>query len=132
MTPPLTRILCVDDERDILDVAQMCLERIGHYQVTTCESGSEALIQAEALKPDLILLDVMMPEMNGPDTFAALRKRASIRDIPVIFMTARIQSAEIRAYLKQGIAGVIAKPFDAMALSTEVQKAWEAFHAEQA
>ncbi len=131
MTPPLRRILCIDDERDILDVAQMCLERIGHYEVTCCEDSHKALAQAETIMPDLILLDVMMPGMNGPDTFAILRKSPKTRHIPVIFLTARIQSAEIKAYIKQGIADVIVKPFDAMALSSQIEKAWEAIHAKQ-
>ncbi|ESQ84431.1 hypothetical protein AEAC466_08745 [Asticcacaulis sp. AC466] len=129
MSPPLKRILCIDDERDILDVTQMCLERIGGYEVFCCEGGQDAVAQAEATMPDLIMLDVMMPGQTGPDVFAALRKVSRLKGIPVIFMTARVQSAEIKTYLKQGVTSVIAKPFDAMTLAADVQNAWESFHA---
>ncbi len=127
--PPLRRILCVDDERDILDVAQMCLEVVGGYQVTCCDSGAEALIQAAKERPDLILLDVMMPHMNGPDTLAELRKLPALKTIPVVFMTARIQATAVKSYMKLGAVAVIPKPFDPMALAGQVQKAWETAHA---
>ena len=127
--PPLRRILCVDDERDILDVAQMCLEVVGGFEVTCCESGAEALRELESRQPDLILLDVMMPHMNGPETLAELRRMPGLRDIPVAFMTARAQPPEVRAYLKLGAAAVIAKPFEPMELAGEVRKVWEAAHA---
>ena len=127
-TPPLRRILCVDDERDILDVAQMCLEVVGGYNVTCCEGGQAALRQAAADPPDLILLDVMMPNMNGPETLKALRKSQALKAIPVVFMTARVQTNEVKSYLKLGAVAVIPKPFDPMALAGEVQKAWEVAH----
>jgi two-component system, OmpR family, response regulator len=126
--PRLKRIMCVDDERDILDVAQLCLETVSGFEVKTCTSGQEALTKVEAFAPDLILLDVMMPGMNGPETLADLRKKVALNGVPIVFMTARIQSSEIKAYLKLGAAGVIPKPFDPMALSSDVERIWEECH----
>jgi two-component system, OmpR family, response regulator len=125
---PLRRILCIDDESDILEVAQMCLETVGGFDVDTCTGGQEALGKVDEFAPDLILLDVMMPGMNGPETLAALRKKPKLDDVPIVFMTARIQSSEIKSYLKMGAAGVIAKPFDPMGLSSEVERIWETCH----
>ena len=129
MTRELRRILCIDDERDILDVAQMCLETVGGYTATCCNSAGEALQRVAQIKPDIILLDVMMPQMNGPDAFAALQAIPEIRDVPVVLMTARIQPSEVKAYMKLGVAAVIAKPFDAMTLAGDVRAIWEARHA---
>lgn len=129
MTPPLKHILCVDDERDILAVAQMCLETVGCYRVTCCNCGADALQSVSDIRPDLILLDVMMPHMNGPDTFTALQALPQAMGIPVVLMTARVQPSEIKAYLKLGAAAVIAKPFNAMTLASEIQAIWEARHA---
>ncbi|HVZ29442.1 MAG TPA: response regulator [Asticcacaulis sp.] len=124
----LRSIVCVDDERDILEVAKMCLEVVGGFEVTCCESGQAALEVLAHQTPDLILLDVMMPQMNGPETLIELRKRPHLKGVPVAFMTARVQPIEVKAYLKLGATGVIPKPFDPMQLSGEVRKIWEAFH----
>ncbi len=129
MNQPLRTILCVDDERDILDVASMCLEMVGGYQVTCCESGQAALDALDGgMTPDLILLDVMMPGMNGPETLAAVRRRAKFDAVPIVFMTARVQEAEVRAYLRLGVTAVIPKPFDPMKLPGELGMIWNAFN----
>lgn len=132
MTPPLHHILCVDDESDILEVARLSLEIVGQYKVSVCCSGSQALDEVERLMPDLILLDVMMPKLNGPDTFAALKARPSVRDIPVALMTARVQPSEVAAYMRLGVCGVVAKPFDALYLANDVLELWETHHARSA
>src|SRR5262249_3537727 len=111
MSQPL-HILCVDDEEDILEVVQMCLSFDGGFSISTCKSGPEALDFLNRERPDLILLDVMMPKMDGPATFAAIKTIEAARDVPVIFMTARVQSAEVEHYLKLGAIGVVPKPFD--------------------
>jgi CheY-like chemotaxis protein len=126
--PALRSILCVDDERDILEVAKMCLELVGGFEVTCCESGQAALEILARQTPDLILLDVMMPQMNGPETLTELRKLPHLKTVPVAFMTARVQAVEVKSYLKLGATGVIPKPFDPMQLSGEVRKIWEAYH----
>ena len=129
MNQPLRTILCVDDERDILDVARMCLELVGGYQVTCCESGQAALDALdEGMTPDLILLDVMMPGLNGPETLAAVRRRSNLDAVPIVFMTARVQEAEVRAYLRLGGTAVIPKPFDPMKLAGELGMIWNAFN----
>ena len=125
---PLRRILCIDDERDILDVAKMCLEVLGGYEVVVCESGAAGLAQAAASLPDLILLDVMMPGMNGPETLEALQADPALAQIPVIFVTARVQAEEVRSYLRLGAVAVIPKPFDPMALAGQVREIWETIH----
>lgn len=122
----LQNILCIDDEEDILDVLKLALEAVGGFTVHTCNRSSQAVQQAEALKPDLIMLDVMMPEMDGPATLQLLKANDNISKIPVLFMTARVQQSEVNEYLQLGVAGVIAKPFDPMTVSTQILKLWEA------
>ena len=131
MAAELKYILCVDDEPDILEVAKMSLETIGELNVTSCASGKEGIRQAELLKPDIILLDVMMPGMDGPSTLKALRANPAVASIPVIFMTAKVQPSEVADYIALGAVGVIPKPFDAMALTQDVQTLWKAFQDKQ-
>lgn len=128
MSPTLQHILCVDDEPDILEVAQLSLEAVGGFRVTCLNSGVEAVAKAAAIKPDLILLDVMMPGLDGPSTLQALRKLPELAHVPIVFMTARVQPAEVKKYLEIGAIGVTAKPFDAMALAGEIRNTWERFH----
>lgn len=116
----LRRVLVVDDDDAIREVAQMALEIVGGWQVTVANSGAEAVKLAEAERPEAILLDVMMPVMDGPTTFTRLRENGATDDIPVIFLTAKVQAGDRRAWTDLDIAGVIAKPFDPMTLSTEV------------
>src|SRR5687768_15997010 len=98
--PALTTIMLAEDEADIRAIAKIALEKIGQFTVTYCSSGIELLSQVNSVKPDLILLDVMMPEMDGVTTFTQLRKMPSCETIPVIFMTAKIQPHEIKSYLE--------------------------------
>ena len=125
MSPDFQRILFVEDDPDIQLVAKMALEAVGGFRVLACSSGSEALARCEELVPDLILLDVMMPGMDGPATLAALRQIPSLRDVPVVFMTARVQAQEVSNYRQLGAAAVIAKPFDPMTLSDQVRAIWK-------
>ena len=127
--PSLRRILFVEDDPDIQTVAKMALEAIGGFTVLACGSGSEALARLDEFAPDLVLLDVMMPGMDGPATLAALRQTPSGRDLPVVFMTARVQSQEVAAYREMGAEDVIAKPFDPMMLSEQVLSIWKTLQA---
>lgn len=120
----LQKILFVEDDPDIQMVAQLALEAVGGYTVQMCSSGKEALAVAEQFAPDLILLDVMMPGMDGPTTLMELRKKPSLTQTPVVFMTARVQRHEIEQYLAMGAADVISKPFDPMTLSAQVADIW--------
>jgi two-component system, OmpR family, response regulator len=126
MTAALNRILYVEDEPDIRFVAEMALQAVGGFTVISCASGQEALAVAPQARADLLLLDVMMPAMDGPGTLAALRCLAATAQTPVIFMTAKVQAAEVAAYKALGALDVIAKPFDPMTLSARIQQIWDA------
>ena len=121
---PLKRILYVEDEADIRLVAKMALEAVGGYEVFACESGAEAIAKAPTAKPDLLLLDVMMPGMDGPTTLKALRETFAIEATPVIFMTAKVQPGEVAQYKALGALDVIAKPFDPMQVSAQIHRIW--------
>jgi two-component system, OmpR family, response regulator len=121
----LTRILYVDDDDDIRSVAVFALEVVGGFQVAACASGPEALARALDFAPQLLLLDVMMPELDGPATLAALRQDAATAATPAIFMTAKVQRTEVDRLLALGAADVIAKPFDPMALPDTIRAIWE-------
>ncbi|MBA3593436.1 MAG: response regulator [Polaromonas sp.] len=125
MPKPLARILYVEDEPDIRMVAQMALEAVGGFTVIACASGSEALAAAPGAAADLLLLDVMMPGMDGPSTLKALRELPATANTPVIFMTAKVQAAEVAQYMALGAIEVIHKPFDPMELSAQIGRIWE-------
>jgi len=124
MTKPLNRILYVEDEPDIRLVAQMALQAVGGFTVIACASGQEALDAAPGAGADLLLLDVMMPGMDGPTTLKGLRELPATASTPVIFMTAKVQAAEVAVYKGLGAMEVIPKPFDPMELSTQIQRIW--------
>ncbi|MGB3514323.1 MAG: response regulator [Microcoleaceae cyanobacterium] len=114
-------ILLVDDEEDIREVAQLSLEMVGGWQVITGSSGTEAIAKAEAEKPDVILLDVMMPDLDGFATFKRLQSNKATQQIPVIFLTAKVTCEDKRRFFELGVHGVISKPFDPMSLATQVE-----------
>lgn len=120
------RILHVDDEPDIRDIVDMSLSLNPDFQVRACESGAEAVVAAAEWSPQLILLDVMMPRMDGPTTLSQLRKNPRTSDIPVLFMTARAQTREVEQFIALGAQGVISKPFDPMTLADEVSNRLQA------
>ncbi|WP_096698453.1 response regulator [Polaromonas sp. AER18D-145] len=124
MSKTLARILYVEDEPDIRMVAQMALEAVGGFTVIACPSGSEALAAAPTAQADLLLLDVMMPGMDGPSTLKALRALPATAGTPVIFMTAKVQAAEVAQYRELGAIDVIHKPFDPMELSAQISRIW--------
>lgn len=115
--------MVVDDEDHIREIAATSLEIVGGWTVVTAGSGAEALLKAENESPDAILLDVMMPEMDGPSVFKALRNREETRSIPVILLTAKVQAAEREQFSDLGVDAVLAKPFDPMTLHQEVAAA---------
>lgn len=117
---PIQKVLLVDDDPRIRKIAQISLEGVGGWQVSLVASGFEAIEVAQKEHPDVILLDVMMPEMDGPTTLAKIREVAEIASIPVIFFTAKVQKQELDSYLALGAAGIISKPFDPMKLPSEI------------
>ncbi len=121
----LSKILYVEDDLDIQTVAKMAMEMVGGFVLEVCGDGYEALHKAEAFQPDLLLLDMMMPGMTGIHTLEQIRARPSLHQVPAIFMTAKIQNHEIETYKRQGVLGVIAKPFDPMVLSNDINRIWQ-------
>ncbi len=121
------RILIIDDEDDIREVAAMSLETVAGWEVMVANSGAQGLTRAAMYKPDAILLDVMMPGMDGPTTFRELRKNPVTAKIPVLFLTAKVQAADRARFSDLGIQAVLVKPFDPLTLSTQVANAlgWE-------
>lgn len=125
---PPKRILLVDDEDDIREVAQLSLEMVGGWEVLTAGSGEEAVRLAGIEPLDAILLDVMMPEMDGLSTFRHLRDDPATRGIPVLLLTAKVRPDDLERFAGLGVDGVITKPFDPLTLPREVSTAlgWEA------
>jgi len=117
------RILVIDDEDDIREVAKLSLEMVGGWEVLVARSGAEGLAMAQAETPDTILLDVMMPEMDGPSAFHKLQENPATQKIPVILMTAKVQVADQLRFKNLGVTSVIAKPFDPMQLASQVSAA---------
>jgi len=115
------RILLVDDEPDIREVVDVSLGLDPQFRTRACASGADALVMAARWSPSLILLDVMMPLMDGPTTLANLRKNPRTAHIPIVFLTARTQSSEIEHFISLGAQGVLSKPFNPMTLATSVR-----------
>jgi CheY-like chemotaxis protein len=114
------RILIIDDEEDIRDVAALSLETVASWEVVTASSGAQGLARAIEHQPDAILLDVMMPGMDGPTTFRELRKNPATAHIPVLLLTAKVQSSDQRRFADLGVEAILFKPFDPMTLSTQI------------
>ncbi len=114
------RVMYVEDDPDIRAIAEIALQDVGGFTARLCESGAQALAVAPAFGPELVLLDVMMPGMDGPETLQALRELPDMGHVPVIFMTARLQRSEIDEYRALGAVGVIPKPFDPMTLAEQI------------
>jgi CheY-like chemotaxis protein len=121
----LKRILHIEDDPSIQAVAKVALEVVGGFTVLSCSSGQEALDKILDFAPDFILLDVMMPGMDGPQTLEKLSQLVDISRTPVVFMTAKVQPNELERYRNLGARDVIIKPFDPMQLATQVRILWE-------
>lgn len=126
--PSLQKVLMVEDDLDIQVIGRLALETVGGLMVETCSSGQDCLKVAPQFRPDLILLDVMMPGMDGPSTLKALKNDPGLANIPIVFMTAKVQIHEVETYKSMGAVAVIAKPFDPMTLANQVQSLWDQNH----
>jgi CheY-like chemotaxis protein len=114
------KVLIIDDEDDIREVAALSLESIAGWNVLTASSGAQGLARALEHQPDAILLDVMMPGMDGPTTFRELRKNPGTAKIPVLLLTAKVQSSDQRRFADLGVESVLFKPFDPMTLADQI------------
>lgn len=123
----LKKVLYAEDESDIRAIAQIALEDIGGFTVKYCKNGCEVLESVKNFSPDLLLLDVMMPEIDGPTVLCELRKIPEFATTPIIFITAKIQSNEIAEYMTMGAIDVISKPFDPMLLAEKIKRAWDKY-----
>ncbi len=123
----LQRIMMVEDDLDIQIVARLSLEAVGGYTVEVCSGGHEALEKVADFAPDLVLLDVMMPDMDGPTVLHHLRANPKTMSLPVIFVTAKAQAHEVESYKEMGALEVISKPFDPLTLPLILSEIWDAW-----
>jgi CheY-like chemotaxis protein len=121
----LKKVLHVDDDEDIRVIAKMAMDVVGDLEVHQCGSGAQAIAEAAAFAPDLFLLDFMMPEMDGETTFLHLRQIPGLENVPVIFMTARVERDFSAKLVEGGALKVLSKPFDPMELCAQLHEAWD-------
>lgn len=121
----LRRVMCVEDDADIRTILEFSLATVGGYDVRCCAGGRAALAEAPVFRPDIVLLDVMMPDLSGPETLAALRKLPEMAGVPVVFLTAKAMPDELEQLLAHGATGLIVKPFDPMTLPQDIRPYWE-------
>jgi CheY-like chemotaxis protein len=119
------RVMCVEDDADIRTILDFSLGVMGGFTLSLCESGPQALERAESFRPQLVLLDVMMPEMSGPETLIKLRALPAMKGVPIVFLTAKAMQDEVEALLECGATGIIVKPFDPVALPQNIRIYWE-------
>jgi CheY-like chemotaxis protein len=115
------KVLVIDDENDIREVAGLSLQMTEGWTVLTASGGAAGTALAQLMEPDAILLDVMMPEMDGPSTLRALQEQSETRGIPVIFLTAKVQAADSQKFIQLGVRGIISKPFDPLILGRQIR-----------
>lgn len=120
--PGSVKLLHVEDDEDIQMIARMVLVDLGGFEVLQCASGAEAIAKAEAFSPDILILDYMMPEMNGLATLRALRGLPGLGSVPAVFMTAKQLSVSAEEMAGLGVVGVISKPFDPVSLPEQVNR----------
>ena len=119
------RVMCVEDDPDIRTILDFSLQRLGGYQLKLCASGAEALATVADFGPQLVLLDVMMPGLSGPQTLEQLRQLPAMRGVPVVFLTAKALRGEVEDLLTFGASGIIVKPFDPVSLPKDIRIYWE-------
>lgn len=122
--PPLRHILCADDDADMRMILEVALGTLGGWRISLAADGEEALAEARSNRPDLILLDAQMAGIDGPATLRLLRADPALANIPVVFVTGQAAPSEVAAFLAQGAAGVVTKPFDPMGLAERVRQLW--------
>jgi len=126
----LQRILLADDEPDILEISRIALETVGGYEVVVCESGARFLELLEDFNPDLVIIDALMPDMNGLEVLAAMRQVGGFEETPAVFLTGLVLERDLRDLRQSGAVDVVTKPFDPMTLPQRIQSIWKALDAE--
>jgi DNA-binding response OmpR family regulator len=121
----LQRILLADDEPDILEISRIALETVGGFEVSVCSSGRALLDRLSEFEPDLIIVDVLMPDMTGPDVLQEVRRRPELSAVPVVYLTGVIQEEELEELRETGVADIILKPFDPMTLADRINGIWK-------
>lgn len=121
----LKKILYAEDERDVQTIVEISIWSMSNYTIKICDNGKILLDCVEDYNPDLILLDVMMPEMEGVTTLKNLQSNEKTKDIPVVFITAKAQTQEVESFNASGVIGVITKPFDPMSLCSTIKELWD-------
>ncbi len=124
----LQRILIADDEPDILEISRIALETVGGFEVSVCSSGKTLLERLPEFRPDLVIVDVLMPDMTGPEVFEEIRRRPEYDEVPVIYLTGVIQEEELEDLRETGVADIILKPFDPMTLADRINGVWKGSH----
>lgn len=124
----LTHVACIEDDRSIRMIIELALSEIGNLKVSLFPSGQEALEKISTHAPQMIVLDMMMPDMDGLETLARLRKLPETSNTPAIFMTAKAQPAEIDLYRKMGAIDVVVKPFNPMTLAESLKEIWHNYN----
>ncbi|MBD3870929.1 MAG: response regulator [Acidobacteria bacterium] len=124
----LQRILLADDEPDILEISRIALETVGGFEVSVCLSGKTLLERLPEFKPDLVIVDVLMPDMTGPEVFEEIRRRPEYDEVPVIYLTGVIQEEELEDLRETGVADIILKPFDPMTLADRINGVLKGSH----
>jgi len=124
----LQKILLADDEPDILEISRIALETVGGFEVSVCLSGKTLLERLPEFRPDLVIVDVLMPDMTGPEVFEEIRRRPEYDEVPVIYLTGVIQEEELEDLRETGVADIILKPFDPMTLADRINGVWKGSH----
>jgi CheY-like chemotaxis protein len=119
----MKRVLIIDDEEDIREVAALALEATAGWTIFTAGSGAEGIAMATKEQPDAILMDVMMPGVDGPTTFRTMQQDPLLANIPVLLLTAKVQGVDQRRFASLGVAAVLVKPFDPMTLASQISEA---------
>lgn len=117
----MIRVLNLDDDQDLLDIIKLSLMVAGRFELLQCQSGPEAIAAAPDFAPDILLLDVMVPGMSGPEVLQAIHGLPGLERVPAIFLTASVQRDEVEGFLEQGASAVIPKPFDPMSLGSQIE-----------
>ena len=128
MSDELKKVLYVEDDEDIAELTQVVLEEVGGFEVTYCDNGKAALEAFASFKPQIALIDVMMPEMDGPTTMKEIRNLPGGDKLPVIFLTAKAQTHQQQQYIDLGASAVIMKPFGSADLCETMKKIWKDYH----